>query len=639
MKAARLFLLFFVAAAIVPARGTTLNVTSTADSGAGTLRAQMVAAANGDTVAIAVNGTINLTSGEIAVSGKNLTITGPGANNLTITTSATTRALHFTNAACTISGITFSNCKGMPGDVDTGGALLVDNFTAGGGTNVTVISDCAFTNNQSGWGGAVDIFNGGLTMNRCTFSGNTCTGLAFGTSGGGGALSLGPTVSSTITNCTFSGNTQNGVATGQPGGGAIYNYGAVPTNPAPITVEHCTFVGNVDAAGAAGAIRGSYTGSYHTFANVKNSLLVNNQAPANALKNFAGKTAGALTLSYSSLGGNVTDETVSSMQFMPPGSDVVGSTTLANSVSPTLALNGGVTKTHALARGSVAQSRGTSSLVAVDQRGAPRHANPDSGAFELIEPELSISVAQVPVAENGTVAFGSTPFDAPVTRIVQITNSQTSTFTTGPLLLAGPSVANGYLISGFPTTALANGETATFNVTLAAINSGLFNGRLTFTGNDRFNSGLTTAGVEQPNQHTLNLAGLVTDTMDHWRQQYFGPGSTNSGAAADTANPAGDGMTNLLKYSLGLNPLVAYPPGTGIATGLDLTGHLTMTVTKNPAATDLTLAVQVSGNLLLGWDSFGTTIDENTPIILKAHDNTSIVDAPTRFIRLEVARP
>ena len=91
------------------------------------------------------------------------------------------------NAQCTISGLTFNNCKGLPGDVDTGGAIAVDNFSSGGGANVTTINDCAFTNNQSGWGGAVDVFNGGLAMSRCTFTGNTCTGLAFGTNGGGGA--------------------------------------------------------------------------------------------------------------------------------------------------------------------------------------------------------------------------------------------------------------------------------------------------------------------------------------------------------------------------------------------------------------------------------------------------------------------
>ena len=45
------------------------------------------------------------------------------------------------------------------------------------------------------------------------------------------------------------------------------------------------------------------------------------------------------------------------------------------------------------------------------------------------------------------------------------------------------------------------------------------------------------------------------------------PAPTNAGDAADNANPAGDGIANLLKYSLGLNPQIAYRPGTAIATG------------------------------------------------------------------------
>ena len=123
-------------------------------------------AASGDTVSITVSGTIALTTGEIAIANKNLVIAGPGANSLTITTNAATRALKIVNAQCTISGLTFNNCKGLPGDVDTGGAIAVDNFTSGGVANVTTINDGAFTSNQSGWGGAVDVFSGELDQRQ-----------------------------------------------------------------------------------------------------------------------------------------------------------------------------------------------------------------------------------------------------------------------------------------------------------------------------------------------------------------------------------------------------------------------------------------------------------------------------------------
>ncbi len=627
--------------AIASAHAATLPVSTTAESGTGSLRAQIAAAASGDTIAITATGTITLTTGEIAISGKNLTITGPGASSLTITTNGTTRALKIVNGQCTITGITFNNCKGLPGDVDTGGAVAVDNFTSGGGTNVTTINDCAFTNNQSGWGGAVDIFQGGLVMNRCTFSGNSCTGLAFSTTGGGGALSLGPTVASNITNCTFSANTQNGSATDQPGGGAIYNYGTGVANPAAVTVEHCTFIGNVDAASAAGAIKGNFTDSYHTWAELRNCLLVNNQAPLSVLRNFSGNPTGPLTASYTSLGGNVTDETTTSAEFMAGGSDKVSNPGVAASVSPTLALNGGVTKTHAITRGSPAQRSGLSSTTTIDQRGAPRHASADAGAFELIEPELSVTVASSPVGENGTLNFGSTPFDQPIVRTVTITNSQASPFTTGALTLSGVSTPEGYSVIGFPAVALANGESTTFDITLSAINPGLFNSPLTFTANDAFNPALATTTAGLPNLHALNLTGLVTDTVDHWRKQNFGPGATNNGDAADNANPAGDGITNLIKYFLGLNPQLNYSPELAVTSALDSAGHLTMTVIKNPAATDVNCAIEVTGNLgsPASWNTAETTIDQNTLTILRAHDNLSTDAARSRFIRLNVTRP
>src|SRR6266850_8363457 len=64
----------------------TIIVTTTADSGTGSLRAAIAAAGNGDTIQFdpALNGqSITLTSGELTVD-KNITIDGPGANQLAV---------------------------------------------------------------------------------------------------------------------------------------------------------------------------------------------------------------------------------------------------------------------------------------------------------------------------------------------------------------------------------------------------------------------------------------------------------------------------------------------------------------------------------------------------------------------------
>ena len=120
-----------------------------------------------------------------------------------------------------------------------------------------------------------------------------------------------------------------------------------------------------------------------------------------------------------------------------------------------------------------------------------------------------------------------------------------------------------------------------------------------------------------------------------WREKWFGT-PDNSGAAADDIIAAGDGMTNLLKYAFNLNPLQpAVPP-----ISYDIaTGHLRMTVARNPDAFDITFAGEVTGDLTTptGWTTSNTSIDQNTPSLLQVHDNADLTTP--RFIHLKVTRP
>src|SRR5262245_65711855 len=70
--------------ATISGLAVTVTVSSTADSGPGTLRDALASAANGDTIdAMGVSGTILLTSGQLLVT-KSVTILGPGPGNLAV---------------------------------------------------------------------------------------------------------------------------------------------------------------------------------------------------------------------------------------------------------------------------------------------------------------------------------------------------------------------------------------------------------------------------------------------------------------------------------------------------------------------------------------------------------------------------
>jgi endonuclease G len=123
--------------------------------------------------------------------------------------------------------------------------------------------------------------------------------------------------------------------------------------------------------------------------------------------------------------------------------------------------------------------------------------------------------------------------------------------------------------------------------------------------------------------------------IQFWRLQWFGT-TGDSGVAADTAIATSDGMPNLLKYALGLDPLV---PAANPIIGDISTGYLRLTVPRNPSATDVTFLIEVTDNLTTLWTTNGTTIDQSTPTLLQVHDNTPVNSSAAGFIRLRITRP
>jgi DNA/RNA endonuclease G (NUC1) len=137
----------------------------------------------------------------------------------------------------------------------------------------------------------------------------------------------------------------------------------------------------------------------------------------------------------------------------------------------------------------------------------------------------------------------------------------------------------------------------------------------------------------------LAIQGTLTPVatlapIQSWRLQWFGT-TNNTGTAADTYVGTSDGMANLLKYALGLNPLVATNnPVVGDIT----TGYLRLTAPKNSSATDVTVSAEISGNLA-SWTTNGIVVDQNTSTLFQAHDALPVASGTNHFMRLKVSRP
>jgi predicted outer membrane repeat protein len=209
---------------------STLTVTSAADSGTGSLRAEIAAAQPGDTIVFSPSlddQTIKLTSGELAIN-KSLTIQGPGAGQLAISGGNAMRVFDVSgaNTNVTLSGLTITGGNGRwTDDSGDGGGILNTN-----GSTLT-LSGCTVSGNSASWqGGGVANLNATLNLVNSTLSGNSVTW----TNGEGGALySGGPDGKVSMTGCTVSNNTAEFL------GGGIYTTGTT------MTINGCTLAGNL----------------------------------------------------------------------------------------------------------------------------------------------------------------------------------------------------------------------------------------------------------------------------------------------------------------------------------------------------------------------------------------------------------
>lgn len=215
-------------------------VTSTADSGKGSLREAIAIAQSGGTIQFAstlANRNITLTSGQLTVN-KSLTIDGAGAAGLTISGNNAHRVFDVLSPSFTLRNLTVANGKTTGVGEDGAGAGI----RTASNTSLIVENSLFQNNNANGTGGGA-IFAGFRSTNTISgskFIGNSTGGNdASGKSErGGGAIAVKSESQLTVTGSDFTNN--KGI-----------NGGAINTLLSGLKVENSVFKNNDSTPGGA----------------------------------------------------------------------------------------------------------------------------------------------------------------------------------------------------------------------------------------------------------------------------------------------------------------------------------------------------------------------------------------------------
>lgn len=433
---------------VASASALSFPVTSTADTKAkGTLRASIEEAAlsfsEPNTIPIEVTGTIELESALPAIGG-DLTVTGPGADSLTVkrTGSAPFRIFYLGGGDTTFSDLTVSGGKDQFGSgfFNEDGTLTLIRVAVTGNEAFDESTGATFAR-----GAGVRSY-GPLTIRESVVSGNSVVARGNGATtiaSGGGVEAYGAT---TIERSTISDNHIESFA--EESGESIAEGGGVLLAGPPSKIVESTISGNsarategnpsaITRGGGLYAFRISITGSTIT-GNAAEAEDNGSSFSARGANVYAseGVTAGA-TIFANPLGGAdgcdgslVSEFTSAGFNLDEDGSCEFGKSSDLSGVIAglePLADNGGPTPTHALQADSPAVDRGTSFGFSIDQRGLPRPSDfpaisnteggdgADIGAFEVQAP-----AAASPGGGGTPVVVTQRPTDnaPPNTRIV-----------------------------------------------------------------------------------------------------------------------------------------------------------------------------------------------------------------------------
>ncbi len=383
----------------------TYTVTDTTDSATDTGSIRYIvnevdAGSGGDTIVFSgagASGTITLTNGTLNLS-QNVTITGPGANLLTVSGNKAVTVFSIgAGVTASISGLTIAN--GSNTATGIGGGIVVNS-----GSMLTVSNSTLSGNSAKSQGGGIANNGGTVIVSSSTLSNNTANGGQGGgiLNGGGGMM--------TLDNSTITGSW------GYTGGAGILDNGT------SLTVSNSTITGNTSYDGSGGGI--SVGGGTVT---ITNSIVAGNTD----MSSQVGEDC-------VNCGTQSTNNLIST------------STSVVNPMLGSLQNNGGPTQTMLPQTGSPALSAGLSSTLPTDQRGDPRPTGngvvSDLGSVEVTQGTTPTPSSIAVSSGSGQSAVVNTAFANPLVVIVKDSSGNpvsgaTVTFTAGTGIKVSSSTA------------------------------------------------------------------------------------------------------------------------------------------------------------------------------------------------------
>jgi hypothetical protein len=403
---------------------STLTVLNNQNSGPGSLRDTIAAAANGDTIDFdpsLAGQTITLTSGPLLLN-KNLDIEGPGADVLAVSGNHASAVFQVASArTVSLSGLTIENGRGANGGgIYNQGTLTVQDsaitnntaaaFQAFGGGIANVggtltVVHCTLSGNDGGMDAGAIFTSGPATIRDSTIAGNmayfaggiearlgvithprliiTSSTIA-GNTGMGDIGGLSTAIATTISNSTFANNTAMGEGVDTTAGGI--------SSTLSLEISNSTISGNSTAHGGAGGIR--QQGGAFTFT-MRNTIVAGNSSVSGVPDLSGSLTSSGYNLIGSRQGGSGFDPT-----------DLLNVDPLLGPLQD----NGGPTQTMALLGGSPALNTGDPAQLGVaDQRGVVRRGAVNIGAYQASASALVVSAPDT--------AQAGVPFDVTVTAV------------------------------------------------------------------------------------------------------------------------------------------------------------------------------------------------------------------------------